>query len=97
MIHRRWALIGPYMTSVFAGGGGKGGFTHYAEHLGPAVPVWLKDMHARQVEYNEELWQTLGASVEKQLEVYDPDVVERQKDELLVRLLREKKGASALV
>lgn len=96
-IRPRWALIGPFMTNVTAGGGGMGGFRHTVGHLVPAMEGWLQDMNAHQVEYNDATFAKLEDSVQKELEEFDSKVVEQQRDELLVRLLKDKRGASMIV
>lgn len=95
----RWALVGPYMSLVSAGGGGRGGFKHMMEHLGPAVQVWLKDMAKTNLPFDEKLVEKMDKSVQKELDEFDPTVVEKQRDEALVKLVKLKhtKGFSALV
>lgn len=93
----RWAFTGPYMSNVLGGGGGKGGFKHLLQHLGPGIAHWVQDMRAHEYQYTDANLEKLDESVQKQLEVHDPATVEKQRDELLVKLLNDKKGASALV
>lgn len=93
----RYALMGPFLSNVSAGGGGKDGFRHLLEHLGPAVQGWLKDMKDKQISYDAETYDKLSESVRKEQEIFDIKEVEKQRDELLVRLLKDKKTASAIV
>lgn len=93
----RFALVGPIMTNVSAGGGGRGGFKHNFEHLVPAMEGWLEDMKAHQVEYNDKTFQALQKSVDEELDRFDPSKVEKQRDELIIRILKDKKTAPDLV
>lgn len=95
----RWALVGPYMSLVSAGGGGRGGFRHMMEHIGPAAQTWLEDMAKQNLPFDEDLIAKMDKSVQKELDEFDPTVVEKQRDEALVKLVKLKhtKGASALV
>ena len=89
--------MGPFLSNVSGGGGGQDGFRHLLEHLGPAVQGWLKDMRDQQISYDAETYEKLSESVRKEQETFDIKEVEKQRDELLVRLLKDKKTASAIV
>lgn len=93
----RYALMGPFLSNVSGGGGGTDGFRHLLEHLGPAVQGWLKDMKDKQISYDAETYDKLSESVKKEQQIFDIKEVERQRDQLLVRLLKDKKTASAIV
>ncbi|KAK4494782.1 hypothetical protein PRZ48_014138 [Zasmidium cellare] len=93
----RYALMGPFLSNVSGGGGGPDGFRHLLEHLGPAVQGWLKDMKDKQISYDAETYDKLSQSVRKEQDIFDIKEVEKQRDELLVRLLKDKKTASAIV
>lgn len=60
------------------------------------MQAWLKDMNSLQVQYNDELFEKLNSSVQEQQDTYDPKTVEQQRAELLVKLLKDKEGASML-
>ena len=85
------------MSNVFGGGGGRDGFMHAVGHLAPAMEGWLKDMNANQVKYDDALFEKLNTSVQAELDMYDSKAVEQQRDAVMVKLLKEKKGASSLV
>ncbi|RFU32137.1 hypothetical protein B7463_g4214, partial [Scytalidium lignicola] len=93
----RWALTGPFMTNILGGGGGKTGFKHLIEHLGPATQVWKKDMDAHAFKWDTQGIGKLDASVQDLLSTMDPKVVEEQRDEVLVKLILLKTQTSALV
>lgn len=85
------------MSNVMGGGGGREGFKHMVRHLGPAMQGWLTDMQAHQYDFTEANLDVLDKSVQQELDVHDPTVVAEQRDQLLIRLLKDKKGASAIV
>lgn len=60
------------------------------------MQAWLKDMNSLQVQYDDKLLEKLNSSVQEQLDMYDPRTVEQQRAELLVKLLKDKEGASML-
>ncbi|KAK4498453.1 hypothetical protein PRZ48_011111 [Zasmidium cellare] len=95
----RWALVGPYMSLVSGGGGGRGGFKHMMEHIGPAAQGWLKDMAERNLPFDDALIAKMDKSVQEELNEFDPATVEKQRDEALVKLVKLKHttGASMLV
>lgn len=85
------------MSNVLGGGGGREGFKHTMEHLGPAVQVWLKDMAAHQYEYTPENAAILDKSVQQELDLNDLAEVETQRDRLTIKLLKDKREASTMV
>lgn len=85
------------MTNVMAGGGGANGFQHAFEHLVPAMQGWLEDIKAHEYQFTDANAETLSTSVHEELATYDPDIVEQQRDELLIRLLNDKKTKSLIV
>ncbi|TKA47830.1 hypothetical protein B0A55_13137, partial [Friedmanniomyces simplex] len=93
----RWALTGPFMANISGGGGGKYGFQHLMRHLGPAMQGWLEDMRAHSYDFGEDSLAVCEGSVQEMLGHVDLEEVEKQRDELLVKLLSLKVGASALV
>ena len=58
---------------------------------------WLRDMNAHQIEYSETVFDALDKSVQEELDNYDPAEVEVQRDQLMIHLLKDKIGASAIV
>jgi 3-hydroxyacyl-CoA dehydrogenase len=93
----RWAFCGPFMTNVMAGGGGSDGFKHVFEHLVPAMQGWLVDMKKHEYQFTEDNRNVLSKSVSEELADHNPGEVARERDELLVRLLKDKKTASLIV
>lgn len=59
--------------------------------------VWLPDMDAHRVQYNEQLYEQLTAGVEQEMKLHDPAVVKKESDELTIKLLKSKKQASTIV
>lgn len=93
----RYALVGPLMSNALGGGGGAVGFKHMLHHLGPAMQGWLKDMDENKIAWDEATLDVIDQSVQEQLRQFDIGKVEEQRDELTIRLLKEKKAASELV
>ncbi|KAK5705766.1 hypothetical protein LTR17_021401 [Elasticomyces elasticus] len=85
------------MSNISGGGGGKDGFQHMMRHLGPGIQVWLHDMRANEYDFSEESLAICDASVQEMLSHIDEKEVGKQRDEVLISLLKEKRGASALV
>lgn len=61
------------------------------------MDVWLPDMNKHQVEYNDQLYEKVTESVKQELAMHDSATVEKQRDELTINMLKEKKNASAIV
>ena len=93
----RWALTGPFMSNAMGGGGGRGGFKRMLEHLGPAMEGWLGDMRSNEFQYTPENLEKLDKSVQQELDTHDIGTVEKERDQILLRLLKDKKTASAIV
>jgi 3-hydroxyacyl-CoA dehydrogenase len=89
-IGTRWALMGPFMTAVLGGGGGRSGFVRLATHLLPAVEAWVDDMRAHSVKLDDEATKTLDASVQQMLDKYDLDVFEKVLARQVMGLLKLK-------
>ena len=71
-------------------GGGAGGFNHLLTHIGPAAVIWKTDMDAHSFEYSEENIAHLDVSVQKMMKKHPQDVVEQQRDQLLIDLIKAK-------
>ena len=82
----RWALIGPHL--MYHLGGGKGGFRHYLEHLGPTQEVRWRNLGTPSL--SEEVKAKLLAGVEEELETQDGDTLAARRDAALVDLLKIK-------
>jgi 3-hydroxyacyl-CoA dehydrogenase len=85
------------MTNILGGGGGKTGFKHLLEHLGPASQEWKKDMDLHAFKWDAESLGKLDASVQEWLDTVDPNAVEEQRDLVLLDLIRLKGEHSILV
>ncbi len=98
MIHSlgpRWALTGPFMTSILGAGGNPGGYERMQKHLGPAFHEWIVDMRANEVEYDDATDRRLVEMVEAAMGWVDTDVLQRERNEVLAEGLRaraEKRG-----
>lgn len=84
------------MTNVLGGGGGKEGFRHIVTHLGPASRSWTKDMNNHAFVWNDTNVQILDDSVREMLSEGDSKMVEEQRDEALVDMIKRKRTATAL-
>lgn len=92
----RWSLTGPFMTVILGGGGNPGGFERIANHLGPGLWAWTKDMQAYSVSSEEpsKVIQKMIPVVQERLGMVDTMALEKERDELLgeiIRLRKEKK------
>lgn len=87
----RWAFTGPFMTNVLGGGGGKGGFRHLLEHLGPAAQGWTKDMRDHPFVEDENGLKKLDSSVQEMLAANEPTKIENQRDEALIDVIKRKR------
>ncbi|MEH6446335.1 MAG: 3-hydroxyacyl-CoA dehydrogenase NAD-binding domain-containing protein [Oceanospirillaceae bacterium] len=82
----RWALMGPHLTYHL--GGGKGGYQHYLEHLGPTQEARWQDQGTPKL--TPQLKAALVAGVEKELEQQDGDTLIQRRDQALVEICRLK-------
>jgi len=85
------------MANISGGGGGKDGFQHMMQHLGPAIQDWLKHMRAHQYDFSEESLAVLNESVQEMVGHTNLQEVEKERDAIMVKLLKAKSGAPALV
>ncbi|MGO1119983.1 3-hydroxyacyl-CoA dehydrogenase NAD-binding domain-containing protein [Rhodovibrionaceae bacterium A322] len=83
----RWALMGPHLTYHL--GGGKGGYRHYLDHLGPTQENRWKEHGTAAL--TEDLKEELIAGVERELEGQDEDSLALRRDAALADLLKIKK------
>ncbi|KAF2135505.1 uncharacterized protein K452DRAFT_303503 [Aplosporella prunicola CBS 121167] len=93
----RWALTGPLMTNALGGGGGMDGFRHLLEHIGPGMAAWEADMREHQFGWSKEDLGAVSGEVGKWMEKLDADEVQKERDEVLLALLKLKKKAASLV
>ncbi|KAK5989634.1 L-carnitine dehydrogenase [Cladobotryum mycophilum] len=92
----RWAVTGPLMANAMGGGGGSEGFRHLLEHLGPATQTWLQDMKTNAFNWSSESLDVLEAKVSDELKGKDIEALERERDELLVKLLQLKSQSQSV-
>ena len=90
-------MTGPFLSNVMGGGGGRDGFRHMVQHLGPAMQGWIQDMRANEFELTPENLEKLDKSVQEEIYSHNLATVEQERDRILIRLLKDKKGASAIV
>jgi carnitine 3-dehydrogenase len=88
----RWALLGPFLNLEIAGG--SGGLGHVLEHLGPPTESWWADL--KPVHLNVDLNKKAVAQVKEFLKPYSFDQTVKQRDGILVKLLRLKEEANQL-
>ncbi|KAG5758328.1 hypothetical protein H9Q72_013536 [Fusarium xylarioides] len=86
----RWAVTGPLMSNAMGGGGGREGFRHLLEHLGPASQQWLEDIKANAFPWDAESLDKLTDSVGEELQGADVKELEKERDRLLVEILKLK-------
>jgi carnitine 3-dehydrogenase len=79
----RWAFIGPHLTYHL--GGGKGGYRHYLDHLGPTQEARWVALGSSAL--NGNVKDELVAGIEKELELQDADTLSSRRDKALVELL----------
>ena len=86
------------MTAILGGGGNPGGFRRIADHLGPGLWAWTKDMQAYSVGNEDPLktTQAMASIVEERMGKLDTVLLERERDELLTEIIRLKKEKKAL-
>ena len=84
----RWALLGPFATQALAGG--SGGMAHLLEHLGPAMDSYWETLLPTRM--TTDVMAAVLAGTRQQTGDWDMAAVERERDELLVELLRAKAG-----
>lgn len=88
----RWALLGPLVNQHLSGG--PGGMAHTLEHLGPPAQRWMDDLGAPQL--TPALAEVLVRGVDEELTGVDQERMVAERDELLVRLIEEKRRHRAL-
>lgn len=88
----RWALLGPLVNQHLSGG--PGGMAHTLEHLGPPAQRWMDDLGAPQL--TPALAEALVRGVDEELTGVDQARMVAERDELLVRLIEDKRRRRAL-
>lgn len=82
----RWAIRGPFATQSLSGG--EGGLRHLLDHLGPPMDDYWQDLFPTRL--TEEVKHAVLDSAEQQMGEWDMASVARERDRLLVALLRLK-------
>ncbi|KAJ4419800.1 hypothetical protein N0V82_004735 [Gnomoniopsis sp. IMI 355080] len=91
----RWPFIGPFMTNVLGGGGGRDGFRHLVSHIATTAQVWFDDIDAKRIVIrgDGDMMDKLDASVQEMLKGRDTTDVQKQLAMSLVGLLQLKNEA----
>jgi 3-hydroxyacyl-CoA dehydrogenase len=87
------------MTAILGGGGNPGGFERIANHLGPGLWAWAKDMQDNSVSSEDpgRVLQSMVPVVEEAFGKVDTKALERERDELLGEIIRLKKEKRTLM
>ncbi|KAJ5362794.1 hypothetical protein N7541_003638 [Penicillium brevicompactum] len=83
----RWALTGPIMTNTLGGGGD---FTHFMDHLGPALKLWLDDMEKHKFEFQPQQVESVKGTVNDWVSQINLKKVEQDRDAFLGELVEKK-------
>lgn len=83
----RWALTGPIMTNTLGGGGS---FSHFMDHLGPALQLWLNDMEKHKFEFKPQQVESVKDTVNDWVSQVDLKKVEEDRDAFLGELVSNK-------
>jgi 3-hydroxyacyl-CoA dehydrogenase len=86
----RWGLMGPNLLFHLAGG--EGGIQHFMEHLSGPVATWWKDL-GTITEFSPEVKQTIVSGVLKEANGRSITELERERDEMLLELLKTRSKA----
>jgi 3-hydroxyacyl-CoA dehydrogenase len=89
----RWALLGPFLNLHLSGGAG--GLQHVLEHLGPPIESWWADM--KPVSIDTALIAEIVAGGEAELEGRSLEAMTRDRDRVLLELMRMKAEAENLL
>src|ERR1700678_2237274 len=81
----RWGLMGPNLLFHLAGG--EGGIQHFMEHLSGPVATWWKDL-GTITEFSPEVKKTIVDGVLKEANGRSIAELERERDSMLLELLR---------
>ncbi|MBV2142148.1 NAD-binding protein [Falsochrobactrum sp. TDYN1] len=82
----RWALMGPHL--IYHLGGGKGGYRHYLDHLGPTQEARWREHGTSQL--TEAVKNALIGGIEKELANMDEASLTQRRDAALVELFQLK-------
>ncbi len=85
----RWALLGPFLNLHLSGGAG--GMRHNLDHLGPPTESMWRDLGV--VRLSESVKEKVIGGTDQELATLDLDATVRERDRVLVQLLRLKAAA----
>jgi len=88
----RWGLLGPFLNLENAGGAG--GLAHVLEHLGPPMESWWMDL--QHVHLSQDLNKKAVEETKEYLKPYSFDETVKQRDEILINVLKMKAAAKQL-
>ncbi|MET8578380.1 3-hydroxyacyl-CoA dehydrogenase NAD-binding domain-containing protein [Streptomyces sp. NPDC005012] len=88
----RWALLGPLVNQHLSGGAG--GMARTLDHLGPPAQRWMDDLGTPRL--TPALTEALVRGVDEELAGVDQERMVADRDELLVRLIEEKRRRRSL-
>jgi len=88
----RWGLLGPFLNLEIAGGAG--GLAHVLEHLGPPMESWWMDL--QHVHLSQDLNKKAVEETKEYLKPYSFDETVKQRDEILIKVLKMKAAAKQL-
>ena len=88
----RWALLGPFLNLHLSGG--VGGLEYVLDHLGPPIESWWADMH--EVTIDDALKAKLVAGGDEELAGKSMEIITRDRDRVLLELMRLKSEAEHL-
>ena len=88
----RWALMGPCLLQHL--GGGEGGIRHALDHLGPFKEAAWADLGTPKLD--EDLKDKLAAGMDEAMREVDREAMLRERDALMVALLKAKAAAGHL-
>lgn len=84
------------MCNILGGGDGKSSFRHLMEHLGPAMRAWTKYVNDDAFQLSAENTAKLDESVQEWLGHIDIQEVEKERDNVLIDLVKLKRENPAL-
>jgi carnitine 3-dehydrogenase len=88
----RWSILGPFATQHLSGG--PGGLAHVLEHLGPPMDGYWQDLFPTRL--TKEVVSAVLEGSKQATRDWDMDAVVRERDEILVALLKMKASRANL-
>ena len=88
----RWSILGPFATQHLSGG--PGGLAHVLEHLGPPMDGYWQDLLPTRL--TKEVISAVLEGSKQATRDWDMDAVVRERDEILVALLKLKASRANL-